>query len=380
LGRKSEAPVGSARLELVRGVHLLHPEDAVFEAMLMGWTRQQRGGRNLQERTVTGRVATVRRFLEFCDSFPWRWRAADMDEWSTHLVSEAHLKPSTIRDVQGVVRMFCDFLLDPRYGWAQECEARFGTHPVQVCHEWNTVEHLQDYEGDPDRRPVTRDELQRLFDHIDDRVDFAIRHGRKGALTAYRDATLFKVMYGWGLRRTETSRLDLFDWYRNPKAPEFGRYGMLEVRFGKASRGQPPKRRTVCSTMPWAVEAAEDYIVNVRPRFKGHDQSTALWLTERGTRLSPKEIDERFALYRAALDLDNVLVPHCLRHSYVTHSVEDGVDPVFVQQQVGHDYASTTAIYTGVSGDFANSMMRKAVDAALHRDAQDFGHRGRGMR
>ncbi len=47
---------------------------------------------------------------------------------------------------------------------------------------------------------------------------------RKGVLVAYRDATLFKVLYGWGLRRTETSRLDVADWGRNPAVPEFMRY------------------------------------------------------------------------------------------------------------------------------------------------------------
>ena len=56
---------------------------------------------------------------------------------------------------------------------------------------------------------------------------------------------LFKVIYGWGLRRTETSKLDVADWGRNPAAPEFGRYGMLHVRYGKAVRGQPPRRRNV---------------------------------------------------------------------------------------------------------------------------------------
>ena len=30
----------------------------------------------------------------------------------------------------------------------------------------------------------------------------------------------------------------------------------------------------------------------------------------------------------------------------VTHLIEDGYDPLFVQQQVGHCYASTTALYT----------------------------------
>ena len=59
------------------------------------------------------------------------------------------------------------------------------------------------------------------------------------------------------------------------------------------------------------------------------------------------------------------LVPHCLRHSHVTHQIEDGTDPGFVQRQVGHRYQSTTAIYSGVSGDFMNTMMRRALDTAF---------------
>jgi len=45
-------PVGSARLELVSGVALLREEDAVLEAMLEGWAKQQAGGRGLSPRTV----------------------------------------------------------------------------------------------------------------------------------------------------------------------------------------------------------------------------------------------------------------------------------------------------------------------------------------
>jgi site-specific recombinase XerD len=71
--------------------------------------------------------------------------------------------------------------------------------------------------------------------------------GRKGALAAQRDAALLKTVYAFGLRRTETSKLDLADWGRNPAAPEFGRYGMLNVRYGKAKKGQPPRRRNVAS-------------------------------------------------------------------------------------------------------------------------------------
>jgi site-specific recombinase XerD len=50
---------------------------------------------------------------------------------------------------------------------------------------------------------------------------------------------------------------------------------------------------------------------------------------------------------------------HCLRHSYVTHLIEDGWDPLFVQQQVGHSHAATTGLYTWVSSDFRNNALRR---------------------
>jgi integrase/recombinase XerC len=89
----------------------------------------------------------------------------------------------------------------------------------------------------PEARPFTRGELQRFLDYADDQVERAVNSKRKGALAVYRDATLFKVIYGWGLRRTETSKLDLADWGRDPAAAEFGWYGMLNVRYGKAKKG-----------------------------------------------------------------------------------------------------------------------------------------------
>lgn len=357
-------PAGSARLELVDGVVLLHEEDAVLEAMLSGWAKQQRGGRRLQADTIESRARDVRAFVRFSNEYPWHWTAAHMDEWTTHLASELGRARSTMRNYQGSVRLFCDYLTSPHYQWPGECEKRFGTHPIQVCHEWNTAVHLEDYEGRPDRRPLTRQEVQDLFDYADEQVDRAARSGRKGALSAYRDATVLKTIYGWGLRCNEACRLDRNDFYRNPEAPELGKLGVLHVRYGKASRGSGPRRRPVASVMPWAVVAVEDYLANIRPRF-GLLDHPALWLTERGGRLRPRDVESRFAGYRDALGLDSGLVPHCLRRSYVTHLIEDGADPDFVRQQVGHRFRSTTGLYTTVSSDFMNTMMRKAVDRAF---------------
>ena len=73
------------------------------------------------------------------------------------------------------------------------------------------------------------------------------------------------------------------------------------------------------------------------------------------------------AVGRKAAGLPGELSVHCLRHSYVSHLVQNGVDPLFVQQQVGHSWASTTAVYTQVGADAKNRMLRAALDGAFGR-------------
>jgi integrase/recombinase XerC len=168
--------------------------------MLRGWHNQQRS-RLLKLHTIEQREAFVRRFQRFTNDYPWNWTPADVEEWFAAAAS-AKRAHSTLRNYQLHLQLFMGFLTDQRYGWVQLCLDRFGTHPVQVCHEWNTARHLADYEGGPGNRPFTREELQAFLDYADARVAQVRRLGRKGWLAAFRDATLFKVMYAWGLRRS----------------------------------------------------------------------------------------------------------------------------------------------------------------------------------
>jgi hypothetical protein len=59
--------------------------------------------------------------------------------------------------------------------------------------------HAAEHEGRPERRPLARAELQAFFDAADDLVEKAACSRRKGQLAAFRDATLFKVVYAWGI-------------------------------------------------------------------------------------------------------------------------------------------------------------------------------------
>jgi Phage integrase family len=144
--------------------------------------------------------------------------------------------------------------------------------------------------------------------------------------------------------------LDTVDFTANPAAPEFDGYGMLSVRYGKAAKGSPPRRRNVLTVMGWAAEVVAEWVEQVRGCY-GPGQRTMLWPTERGGRVSGAYIGLRFDTFRDALGLPGEPRPHCLRHAYVTHLVEDGFDPFFVQQQVGHAWGSTTR-GPGLSSDW----------------------------
>jgi site-specific recombinase XerD len=355
---------GSAERLLAASVALLAPEETVLLAMLEGWEAQQRS-RMLSGRTIERRSQIVRRFTAFTNDYPWRWSPADVEEWTAHLVSDG-IAHSTIRNYQMATSLFCGYLADARYRWHEVCERYFCEHPVQVFHEWNTVIHRGEYEGRPGNRPLSREELQAFFDYCDARVGQVAASGRKGWVAAFRDATMFKVVYAWGLRRREASMLQTVDWSANAAATEFGRYGALSVRYGKALKGGPPRRRTVLTTMSWAAQAVAEWVEEVRPLYGA--SGTALWPTERRARVSVDALSHRFAEYRDAIGLDRNLGPHCLRHSYATHLLEDGFDHLFVQQQLGHSWGSTTAIYTSVGSDYKNKALRRALDRAFQAD------------
>jgi hypothetical protein len=59
--------------------------------------------------------------------------------------------------------------------------------------------------------------------------------------------------------------LEFADFGRNPHAPEYGDLGVCYVRHGKASRGSPPKRRSVLTVWPWTTDVLSEWISELRP-------------------------------------------------------------------------------------------------------------------
>ncbi len=109
----------------------------------------------------------------------------------------------------------------------------------------------------------------------------------------------------------------------------------------------------------WAVDVLEEWVEEIRPVFD-YD-GLVLFPSPRRTPLAHTTIQARFRRYCDDLGFGPGLDFHSLRRSYVTHLIEDGVDPLFVQQQVRHEHASTTSLYTCVSSDYRTRVLSHAL-------------------
>lgn len=72
----------------------------------------------------------------------------------------------------------------------------------------------------------------------------------------------------------------------------------------------------------------------------------ALFISQRGTRLSPRQVGYRFAHWLQKAGIEKPITPHGLRHTFATRLYSRTGDLLLVQRALGHRQVATTEIYT----------------------------------
>lgn len=160
-----------------------------------------------------------------------------------------------------------------------------------------------------------------------------------------RDLAMMELMYSSGLRLSELQGLDLDRMDLSTR----------EVRL----LGKGNKERIVPIGSK-ALEAIHRWL-EVRMRF--NPQDNAVFLNNRGGRLSHRSIQLIMEKWGRKQGLETHLHPHKLRHSFATHMLEGSGDLRAVQELLGHSSLATTQIYTHL--DFQH--LAKVYDAAHPR-------------
>jgi integrase/recombinase XerD len=149
-----------------------------------------------------------------------------------------------------------------------------------------------------------------------------------------RDKAILETLYGTGIRISELTGLDLEDM-------DLGS-GELRV-MGKGSRER------VVPVGGAAAVALREYMKVGRPKLSRKPGQRALFLNQRGGRLTRQGAWGLVKRYAERVGLGAKMTPHTLRHSYATHLLENGADLRYIQELLGHASVSTTQIYTHVS-------------------------------
>jgi site-specific recombinase XerD len=320
-----------------------------------------------RESSVKGDLNQVYDLVAFSGKAPWMWSEEDFEQWCAVLGVEKRVGVPTQRKYQNAIRTFLDYLVD-NVKFRNEIHQRYGLFPVQVCHPDNCIPHVVERELTAERQPLSHDQITILFDAIDEAIREAGRFGSKNFRPLQRDKAMFFTVYAAGTRASETLGINLGSFYPNPHFPEFEEFGTISV-WGKGANGSGPKHRMVPVTHALLPEVLRWYIKNVRPFFlKNADANeTALFLSERGTRLKISSFENRF---QRVLDLAGLgaegFTPHCLRHSSVTHeSLRFSTEAVRIKH--GHAYSSTTQGYNHTPDDFVRDEINRGI--ASHLDA-----------
>jgi integrase/recombinase XerC len=200
--------------------------------------------------------------------------------------------------------------------------------------------------GKPLPKALSVDQAVALADHRNEESNSDPR-------LAVRDRAIVELLYGCGLRVGELTGLDL----------RAGRSAAGWIDAADATAhvlGKGSKRRSV-PVGSAALDALRGW-VEVRDQL-AKPEEPALFVSQRGTRLSANQLRTRLQRRALAAGLPTHVHPHMLRHSFASHVLQSSGDLRAVQELLGHANIATTQVYTRL--DFQH--LAKVYDAAHPR-------------
>jgi site-specific recombinase XerD len=317
--------------------------------------------------SIQGQKNTLLDFWTLCGKVPGETLPEDFERWSTSLAVARMVATSTQRKYQSDVRSAY------RY-WAESAAVRnyvrstIGCDIIQVSTLENSVLHRRDRElnGKKQRRGFSAKEERQFFRGIKEAIGFAYASGSKSLRSLQRDQVMFFFQTTVGARETETITVNIGSFEANADFPEFGDYGMVRIWGAKTKEW-----RTVPIDDPALPPLLKWYVEEVRPLFLPANKidEKAMFLSERGKRLSYGGLYSRFRICAELSQMPPELTPHSLRHTSISNDTTAGVSLTLTQRKHGHTYASSTQVYTHLPDEFVRGEHNRITRARI-KDAK----------
>lgn len=157
-----------------------------------------------------------------------------------------------------------------------------------------------------------------------------------------RDKAILEVLYASGIRVSELINIKITD------------INGEEIKvFGKGSKER------IVMIGDYARDSLDLYLNNGYKTLNKKNNSY-LFLNSNGEKLTTRGIRYILDKIIKQTSLDKKISPHMLRHTFATHLLNEGCDLLSVQELLGHENLSTTAIYTHITTDYLKNVYYKA--------------------
>jgi integrase/recombinase XerD len=218
----------------------------------------------------------------------------DIQQYILYLKKEKELSAGTINNYISAIKFFYTYVLEREW------------NPVRVPR----MKRTQKFPVIP-----SREEILSILDLANN-----LKH-----------KAILQLIYGSGLRVSEVAKLKICDICSKT----------MRIRVENAKHNT--NRYTILSQT--ALEVLREYF---KTYFRTKNYKPSDWLfpgQNPGKHITAKTIKNTIIKLRDRLHLDPNISAHTLRHCFSTHSLENGVDPVFIQQMLGHKSLKTTLSY-----------------------------------
>lgn len=146
-----------------------------------------------------------------------------------------------------------------------------------------------------------------------------------------RDRAIFELIYSSGLRLSEVVQLDV---------------NSIEIAAGQVRVTGKGSKTRILPVGSHAIKAVQQWQKRRSEMISAASEEQALFISRRGTRLSPRSIQQRLKTLALKTGIPHNVYPHLLRHSFASHLLESSGNLRAVQELLGHADISTTQVYT----------------------------------
>ena len=274
---------------------------------------------SLSDNSIYAYTHDIELFIQYLDSINHSKLLKDIyqeniEDFLSHLY-ELGLSASSQARILSGIKKFYAYLIQ---------EKIVEENPTQLISSPSIGRHIPDV--------LTYEEICSMIENIDLSQQFG-----------HRNKAILEVMYGCGLRVSETISLKISHIYIQD---EFIRI------IGKGDKERLiPISQSIIKTLNLYIEG-ERKTQKINPK-----HTDTLFINRRGSGLSRQMIFLIIKDLAEKAGIKKNIGPHTIRHSFATHLLEGGADLRAVQQMLGHSSISTTEIYTHISDQYLKEVI-----------------------